>query len=87
MDWDDYRYFLAITRSGSLTAAGRVLGVSQPTVSRRLETLEARLEVRLFDRTERGYEMTPAAMDIYEAVERVGEDLSGVERKVFGKDL
>jgi DNA-binding transcriptional LysR family regulator len=87
MDWDDYRYFLAIARAGSLTAAGRALGVSQPTVSRRLETMEARLKVRLFDRTQRGYEMTPAAMDIYENVERVGEDLSDIERKVFGKDL
>ena len=54
MDWDDYRYFLAIARAGSLTGAGRVLGVSQPTVSRRLETMEARLKVRLFDRTPRG---------------------------------
>jgi DNA-binding transcriptional LysR family regulator len=87
MDWDDYRYFLAIARAGSLTAAGRTLGVSQPTVSRRLEAMEARLKVRLFDRTHRGYEMTPAAMDIYETVERVGEDLSDIERKVFGKDL
>jgi DNA-binding transcriptional LysR family regulator len=87
MDWDDYRYFLAIARAGSLTAAGRALGVSQPTVSRRLESMEARLKVRLFDRTDRGYEMTPAAMDIYETLERVGEDLSNIERKVFGKDL
>ena len=87
VDWDDYRYFLAIARAGSLTAAGRVLGVSQPTVSRRLETMERRLKVRLFDRTQRGYEMTPAAMDIYESVERVGEGLSDIERKVFGKDL
>jgi DNA-binding transcriptional LysR family regulator len=87
MDWDDYRYFLAIARAGSLTAAGRALGVSQPTVSRRLETMETRLKVRLFDRTQRGYEMTPAAMDIYETAERVGEDLNGIERKVFGKDL
>jgi DNA-binding transcriptional LysR family regulator len=87
MDWDDYRYFLAIAHAGSLTAAGRVLGVSQPTVSRRLETMEARLKVRLFDRTQRGYEMTRAAMDIYETVERVGEDLSDIERKVFGKDV
>jgi DNA-binding transcriptional LysR family regulator len=87
LDWDDYRYFLAIARAGSLTGAGRRLGVSQPTVSRRLETMEARLKVRLFDRTQRGYEMTPAAMDIYETAERVGEDLSNIERKVFGKDL
>lgn len=87
MNWDDYRYFLAIARARSLTAAGRVLGVSQPTVSRRLEAMELRLKVRLFDRTQRGYEMTPAAMDIYETIERVGEDLSDIERKVFGKDL
>lgn len=87
MDWDDYRYFLAIARAGSLTAAGRALGVSQPTVSRRLETMEARLKVRLFDKTPRGYEMTPAAIDIYEIVEHVGEDLSDIERKVFGKDM
>jgi len=87
MDWDDYRYFLAIARAGSLTAAGRALGVSQPTVSRRLERMEARLKVRLFDKTQRGYEMTSAAMDIYETAERVGEDLSDIERKVFGKDL
>jgi len=87
MDWDDYRYFLAIARAGSLTGASRALGVSQPTVSRRLETMEARLNVRLFDRTQRGYMMTPAAMDIYETVERVGEDLGDTERKIFGKDL
>jgi len=87
MGWDDYRYFLAIARAGSLTAAGRALGVSQPTVSRRLEAMEGRLKVRLFDKTERGYEMTPAAMDIYDTVERVGEELSDIERKVFGKDL
>ena len=49
--------------------------------------MEARLKVRLFDRTQRGYEMTPAAMEIYETVKRVGEDLSDIERKVFGKDL
>src|SRR5215475_3392755 len=87
MDWDDYRYFLAIARAGSLTAAGRALGVSQPTVSRRLEKMEARLNVRLFDKTQHGYEMTPAPMHIYETVERVGEDLSDIDRKVFGKDL
>ena len=87
MDWDHYRYFLAIARAGSLTAAGRELGVSQPTVSRRLDAMESRLKVRLFDRTERGYEMTAAGMEIFEAVERVGEGLSSIERKVFGKDL
>ena len=44
MNWDDLRYFLAVARAGSLSAAGRTLGVSQPTVSRRLAAMEARTE-------------------------------------------
>lgn len=86
-DWDHFRYFLAIARTRSLTAAGRELGVSQPTVSRRLDAMESRLKVRLFDHTERGYELTAAGAEIFEAVERVGDVLSSIERKVFGKDL
>ena len=87
MNWDDHRYFLAIARARSLTAAGRELGVSQPTVSRRLDAMESRLKVRLFDRTIRGCELTAAGMDIFETVQGVEEDLSGIERKIFGKDL
>ena len=54
LNWDDYRYFLAISRKRSLTAAGRSLGVSQPTVSRRLRALEQALQVRLFNRVSGG---------------------------------
>ncbi|MEO1336619.1 MAG: LysR family transcriptional regulator, partial [Myxococcota bacterium] len=39
--WDDYRFVLAVTREGSLSAAARSLAVSQPTVARRIEQLEA----------------------------------------------
>jgi DNA-binding transcriptional LysR family regulator len=85
-NWDDLRFFLAIARARSLTAAGRALGVSQPTVSRRLEALEARLNVRLFDRTRLGYELTAMGMDLFETVQRVEEDLAEADRKIFGKD-
>src|ERR1700741_3452038 len=40
MDWDDVRIFLAVARHGSLRAAGRALGLSQPTVGRRLAAFE-----------------------------------------------
>ncbi|HEU0217857.1 MAG TPA: LysR family transcriptional regulator, partial [Stellaceae bacterium] len=36
LDWDDVRVFLAVARHGSLRAAGRALGLSQPTIGRRL---------------------------------------------------
>ncbi|MDX1402152.1 MAG: LysR family transcriptional regulator, partial [Kiloniellales bacterium] len=85
-DWDDHRYFLAIARARSLTAAGKMLGVSQPTVSRRLEALETRLRVRLFDRTRQGYELTEVGLDLFETVRRIEEELGEIDRKIYGKD-
>jgi molybdenum-dependent DNA-binding transcriptional regulator ModE len=40
MDWDDVRVFLAVAREGSMRAAGRALGLSQPTIARRLTAFE-----------------------------------------------
>jgi DNA-binding transcriptional LysR family regulator len=40
LDWDDLRFFLAIARQGSLTAAAKELRVAQSTVGRRLASLE-----------------------------------------------
>ncbi len=85
-NWDDHRYFLAIARERSLTAAGKALGVSQPTVSRRLEALESKLKVRLFDRTRHGYELTAVGMDLFDTVQQVEEDLTEADRKIYGKD-
>ena len=50
MNWDDYRVFLALAEAGSLLKAGQNLQVSHTTVLRRLNALEERLKVRLFDR-------------------------------------
>ena len=86
MNWDDHRYFLAIARKRSLTAAGKALGVSQPTVSRRLDALESELNVRLFDRTRRGYEMTAIGMDLFETVQKVEEQLGEVGRRIYGNN-
>ena len=86
-NWDDHRYFLAIAREHSLTAAGKALGVSQPTVSRRLEALETRMKVRLFDRTRHGYKLTAVGMDLFDTVQQVEADLAEADRKIFGLDL
>ncbi len=58
-DWDDLRHFLAVAETGSTLAAGRRLRVSQTTSARRVAALEARLGVRLFDRRQAGYVLTP----------------------------
>ena len=58
-DWDDLRHFLAVAETGSTLAAGRQLRVSQTTTARRVAALESRLGLRLFDRKQAGYLLTP----------------------------
>lgn len=58
MNWDDARVLIAISRDGSLRAAGRNLGMDQATVGRRLATLEHVLGAKLFLRTSAGYVLT-----------------------------
>jgi len=57
-DWEDLRFFLALARHRTLSAAARALKVNHATVSRRLARLEATLAVPLFDRRPDGYGLT-----------------------------
>jgi DNA-binding transcriptional LysR family regulator len=86
ISWDDHRYFLAIARARSLTGASKVLGVSQPTVSRRLEAMEKSRNAELFHRTRVGYELTPVGAELFEAVCRVEEQLNEADRNILGRD-
>src|SRR3546814_1059189 len=58
MDWDDLKFVLAVARHGSLSAAGRALRTTQPTVSRRLDKFERRIGVKLFERDKDGLSPT-----------------------------
>ena len=60
IDWNDLRHFLAVARTGSTLAAGRMLRVSQTTAARRVSALEAELRLTLFERRPTGYVLTPA---------------------------
>ncbi len=65
-DWDDFRYLLAVSQLGSLTRAANALGLTQPTVSRRIERLELSMGVRLIDRTHSGATLTAEGQRIVE---------------------
>ena len=58
--WDHYRSFRAVLAEGSLSGAARALALTQPTVARHLDQLEAALGRRLFVRTPRGLSPTEA---------------------------
>jgi DNA-binding transcriptional LysR family regulator len=49
MNWDDLRIFLAVTRSPTMAAAGRLIGLDATTVSRRIDRLAADLGSTLFE--------------------------------------
>lgn len=86
MDWDDVRHFLALARTGSVRAAGSLLGVSHSTVARRVEGLEQRLGVRLFDRHRDGYLLTDAGREMVAGAERVEGEMAALERGLAGQD-
>lgn len=62
--WDWYRSFLAVLETGSLSAAGRAMGLTQPTVGRHIDQLEAALGLKLFIRSFDGYAATEAALEL-----------------------
>ena len=86
MDWNDLRYVLALSRYGSVRAAGLSLGVSHSTVACRLDQLEAALGARLFDRGPDGYVLTPTGHRALPAAERAEQALAELERSVVGED-
>lgn len=86
MNWDDLKVLLALSRAGSTRKAAGLLGVSNTTVMRRLESLEEQVGGRLFDRTPDGFTATPLADQLLPVVREVEETLTEAERQVSGRD-
>lgn len=85
MDWDDIRYFLALARTGSLSGAARVLGVTHVTVSRRIARLESERKVKLFDRRQKGFQLSTAGERLLAEGEAVENSCLQFERKIRGQ--
>ncbi|MGH7049003.1 MAG: LysR family transcriptional regulator, partial [Stellaceae bacterium] len=82
MNWDDIRIFLAVARHGSLRAAGRALGLSQPTVGRRLAAFEASFGGPvLFDRLPEGLRLNAAGEALLPAAEQLELAALALERR------
>jgi DNA-binding transcriptional LysR family regulator len=83
----DLRLVLAIGRAGTLLGGARSLGIDHSTAFRRLNALERKLGVRLFERAREGYVPTAAGEATIAAAERVDEEIVALERKLAGADL
>lgn len=81
-NWDDFRFFLAVGRSGSFNGAARQLGISQPTVQRRVAAFEGALGFSLFKRRQDGLVLTSAGQALWDRIVMVEEAALAVERQV-----
>lgn len=79
-DWELYRCFLGVLQHGSLSAAARALGITQPTVGRQVAALERELGVLLFTRSNGGLRPTDMALSLRGHVEAMGVSVAALKR-------
>jgi DNA-binding transcriptional LysR family regulator len=83
-DWSLYRAFLAVLTEGSLSAAARTLGLTQPTVGRQIVALERALGAALFTRSPQGLKPTDAALELAPHVRAMAGAASAMLRAASG---
>lgn len=90
-DWSLIQCFLAVAETGSLSAAARALGRSQPTLGRQIQTLEQSLGAQLFERHARGLklsntgtELLPMARKMHEAMNDIALTAAGQSQQLEG---
>lgn len=86
LDWDDLRYFLAVVKDGSLSAAARSLGVAQPTVGRRVAAFEQRLGAKLFNATPKGQVLSVTGQRMLAHVEQMEREALAAFHVARGRD-
>jgi DNA-binding transcriptional LysR family regulator len=86
LEWSDVRIFLSIARSGTLGAAAKQVGQTQPTMGRRLRSLEETVGHVLFRRTRDGFVLTDEGAAVLAYAERMEEEALGFSRALAGKD-
>jgi len=84
LQWDDVRYFLALSRAGNLSRAARWLGVEHSTVSRRVDALEQTLGLKLFDRLPRGWVLTDEGHALTVQASRLDDEAQAFARLAVG---
>ena len=85
-DWNDLPYFLAVADQGNLNRAASVLGVNHSTVFRRINGMEKRLGVRLFERLSEGYALTAEGAEVLESAREADHAIHRLQRSVAGRD-
>ena len=86
MNWNDYRFVLALGRQSSLTRAAEILTVNQTTVARRIKVLQDQLGIQLFDKLSTGFKLTEGGLEVFRVAEEIEQKLISVSAVVENKD-
>lgn len=85
LDWTLIRSFLAVADYKSLSGAARTLGLTQPTLGRHVDALEAALGTKLFTRSVHGLILTDAALDLVPHAQAMAATAAALERAATGE--
>ncbi len=85
-DWALIQAFLAVAEGGSLSAAARVTGQSQPTLGRQIRQLETDLGATLFSRHARGLSLSEEGRGILPLAQRMRAAMQDIELSVAGRE-
>ncbi len=80
LDWDTLRVFRVVAELSSMSAAAARLGDSPPTISRKIDDLEASLQTQVFLRSTRGVVLTEAGKQVLRYVEGMAESAEALRR-------
>lgn len=86
LDWSLVQAFLAVAETGSLSAAARLLGASQPTLGRKVREIEASLGVELFHRHPKGLSLSDAGQDLLAPAQAMREAAARLSLAAAGRD-
>lgn len=84
-DWNQARAFLATVEEGSLSAAARALGLTQPTLGRQVAALEDELGIVLFERVGKSLELTPSGLELLDHVRAMRDAANRISLTASGR--
>lgn len=85
LDWNQLKAFLETAETGSLSAAARKLGLTQPTLSRQVAAIEQRMGVSLFERVGKAMALTPTGLDLLEHARAMGTAAEALRLAATGR--
>src|SRR5262245_26411641 len=83
-DWSLVQTFVRVAETGSLTAAAKALGTSQPTASRNIQALEDVVGARLFVRHSRGLALSERGAELFSSARALEESVEALFRRATG---